>query len=52
MSKKKYPSDISMEQFEKNREVLEGVRKRIRPRKVDLYDDFRGVLYLLKSGCQ
>lgn len=32
--------------------LLEGVRKRTKPRTVDLYEVFCGVLYLLKSGCQ
>ena len=49
---KKYDSDISREQFETIREELEGARKRTRPRKVDLYDVFCGLLYLLKTGCQ
>ena len=47
-----YPSDVSREQFEKVRPLLEGVRKRTKPRTVDLYEVFNAVLYLLKSGCQ
>lgn len=47
-----YPSDISREQFEKIKPVLESARKKTRPRRIDLYDIFCGVLYLLKSGCQ
>jgi transposase len=50
--RKKYPSDISREAFEQIRPLLENVRKRTKPRKVDLYEVFCGVLYLLKSGCQ
>ncbi|MBI2343304.1 MAG: IS5 family transposase [Deltaproteobacteria bacterium] len=50
--RKKYPSDISREQFEKIRPLLEGARKKTRPRRIELYDIFCGVLYLLKSGCQ
>jgi transposase len=50
--RKRYPSDISREQFEKIRPILESARKKTRPRTVDLYDAFCGVLYLLKSGCQ
>lgn len=50
--RKEYPSDISREQFEKIRPLLEGVRKRTKPRTVDLYEVFCGILYLLKSGCQ
>jgi transposase len=50
--RKPYPSDISREQFELIRPLLEGVRKRTKPRTVDLYEVFNAVLYLLKSGCQ
>lgn len=48
----RYPSDISREQFEQIREVLESARKKTKPRTVDLYDVFCGLLYVLKSGCQ
>lgn len=47
-----YPSDISRNQFNKIKPLLESGRKKTRPRKVDLYDVFCGVLYILKSGCQ
>ena len=47
-----YTSNISREQFELIREDLENARKRTRPRKVDLYEVFCGVLYLLTTGCQ
>jgi transposase len=47
-----YPSDISREQFEKIKPILESARKKTRTRRIDLYDIFCGVLYLLKSGCQ
>jgi transposase len=50
--RKKYPSDISREQFERIRVLLESARKKTRPRQVDLYEVFCAVLYLLKSGCQ
>ncbi len=50
--RKHYPSDISREQFELTRPLLESVRKTTKPRTVDLYEVFCGVLYLLKSGCQ
>ena len=50
--RKPYPSDISLEQFELVRPLLEGVRKRTKPRTVDQYEVFNAVLYLLKSGCQ
>ena len=47
-----YPSDISRDQFETIRPLLESARKRTAPRKVDLYDAFCAVLYLLRTGCQ
>jgi transposase len=47
-----YPSDISREQFAVILPLLESARRRTKPRRVDLYDVFCGVLYLLKSGCQ
>ena len=34
--KKKYPSDITKEQFEQSRSILESGRKKTAPRKVDL----------------
>lgn len=52
MNRKTYPSDVSREQFEKIRPLLESARKTTKPRKLDLYDVFCAVLYLLKSGCQ
>ena len=50
--RKTYPSAITLEQFEQIRPLLERVRKRTKPRTVDLYEVFNAVLYLLKSGCQ
>jgi len=50
--RKVYPSDVSREQFEKVREILESARKKTKPRKIDLYEIFCAVLYVLKSGCQ
>ncbi len=52
INQRNYPSDISREHFEKIRAELEGVRKKTKPRTIDLYDIFCGVLYVLKSGCQ
>lgn len=52
MGRKVYDSDVSREQFERVRPLLEGVRRRTKPRTVDLYEVFCGALYLLKSGCQ
>ena len=50
--RKQYPSEVSREQFERVRPLFEGVRKRTKPRTVDLYEAFNAVLYLLKSSCQ
>jgi transposase len=50
--RKTYPSDISREQFEQVKDLLENARKKTRPRTVDLYEVFCAILYLLKSGCQ
>ncbi len=47
-----YPSDISSKQFSIIKPILESVRNKTRPRIVDLYDVFCGILYVLKSGCQ
>jgi transposase len=52
MSRQKYPSDLSLEQFQQILPLLESVRKRTKPRTVDLYEVFSAELYLLKSGCQ
>lgn len=49
---KRYQSDITRDQFERIRPLLESARKRTRPRTVDLFDVFNGVLYILKTGCQ
>jgi transposase len=50
MGRKVYPSDISREQFEIIRPMLEGAKHRTAPRKVDLYDIFCSILYVLKNG--
>ena len=47
-----YPSDISREQFALVFPSLAAGRRRTKPRTVDLYDVFCGVLYVLRSGCQ
>ena len=41
-----YSSDISREQFARILPCLESARRRTKPRTVDLYDVFCGVLYL------
>ncbi len=52
MRQKVYGSDVSLEQFERVRPLLEGVRRRTKPRTMELYEVFCGLLYVLKSGCQ
>ena len=52
MRTKKYPSDTSREQFEIIKPLLEGARKKTKPRTVDLYEVWCAVLYLLRTGCQ
>ena len=50
--RKTYPSDITREQFEKIRPILQSARKKTKPTTIDLYDVFCGLLYVLKTGCQ
>ena len=50
--RKSYPSDISRKKFESVRPLLESARRKTSPRRVDLYEVFCAVLYLLRSGCQ
>ena len=50
--RKTYPSDISREQFEIIKPLLESARKKTAPRKIELYEVFCAVLYLLRTGCQ
>ena len=52
MRTKKYPSDISRQQFDLVRPLLEQARRKTKPRTVDLYEVFCAVLYLLRTGCQ
>lgn len=44
------PDPVTREQFERVRALFEGVRRRTRPRKHDLYDVFNAVVYFLNSG--
>lgn len=50
MARPEFPSDISREQFESVREMLEAARRKTRPRKHDLFDVFNAVLYFLATG--
>nr|AAD09490.1 putative transposase [Xanthomonas campestris pv. campestris] len=52
MRQKTYPSDMSREQFEHVLPILEQARKRTKPRRVDVYEVWCAVLYLLRTGCQ
>jgi transposase len=47
-----YPSDVSREQFESIRLMLESAKKVTHPRTIDLYDIFCAVLYVLREGCR
>ena len=47
-----YPSDITREEFEIIRKELESAKKSTKPRKVDLYDIFCAILYIIKGGIQ
>ena len=50
MTRKVYLSDVTPAQFERVRPLLESVRRKTKPRTVDLYDVFCGLLYVLKGG--
>jgi transposase len=50
--RKKDASDVSREKFEEIRPLLQSVRRRTKPTTVDLYEVFRAVLYLLRTGWQ
>jgi transposase len=50
--RQRYLSDITHEQFLIIEPILVSARKRTAPRKLDLYEVFCAVLYLLKTGCQ
>ncbi|HEU4843529.1 MAG TPA: transposase [Burkholderiaceae bacterium] len=50
MPRPEFASDISREEFDLVRPMLEGARRRTRPRKHDLYDVFCAVLYFIDSG--
>ncbi len=50
MSRPVYPSDISREDFERIRPLLEAARRKTRPRKHDLYDVFCAILYFLETA--
>jgi transposase len=50
--RKSYPSDVTREQFAEIEPLLISARKITAPRKLELYDVFCAVLYILKTACQ
>jgi hypothetical protein len=46
-----YDSDITRKQFAHISQDLENAKKRTSPRKIDLYEVFCAILYLLKNAC-
>jgi len=50
MDRPEFATDISRDDFESVRDMLESARRKTRPRKHDLYDVFCAVLYFLHSG--
>jgi hypothetical protein len=49
---KGYPSEITREQFELIKTELESARKTTKPRKLDLFEVFNAILYVLTGGIQ
>ena len=49
--RKQHPSNITHEQSEQIHRLLESGWKKTAPRKIELYEIFCAILYLLKSGC-
>ena len=47
-----YPSDITREQFEIIRYILESAKKVTHPREIDIYDIFCAILYRKREGCR
>ena len=52
MKRTKYASDISREKFAEIEPLLRSVRRSTKPTKVDVYEVFCAVLYLLRTSCQ
>ena len=50
MVRQVYPSDITREQFTVIAALLEGAKRKTRPRMVDLYDVFCAILFVLKGA--
>ena len=49
MAREEFASDVTRERFDAVRDMLEGARRKTRPRKHDLYEVFCAVLYLLEN---
>ena len=47
-----YPSDITPEQYEEIRPLLEDFKADTKPRKISLYEVLYAIFYLLRTGCQ
>lgn len=47
-----YPSDITREQFEVIRGILESSKKKTHPPDYELYDIFCAILYRKREGCR
>ena len=47
-----YPSDITREQFEVIRDIIESSKKKTHPPDYELYDIFCVVLYRKREGCR
>ena len=50
MARPEFATDVTREEFEAVRGMLEAARRKTRPRKHDLYDVFCAVLYFLDRG--
>jgi transposase len=50
MARREFATDLSREEFDVVRGILEAARRKTRPRKHDLYDVYCAVLYFLDSG--
>ena len=49
--RKRYPSDITREEFAVIEADLAAAKKQTKPRNYELYEMFCAVLYLIKEGC-
>ena len=47
-----YDSDVTEDQFNLIKPILESVKKRTKPRTLNLHHILNAVLYTLKTGCQ